>query len=167
MAIASPTPTPSPPTATPSQNQNATNNGISAEEAKELNELQERCQHTPIEKIKAIPTEGVAPLTVTFDGSASYDPDKTDPDKTDIVRWQWGFSDGTTNLIDGKQIKHTFQKPGTYTVILTVTNRNGEKNSDCGHKESAKIVVSESSDNSKTKDVNSNSHTTNQLEEKK
>ncbi|MFN0138532.1 MAG: PKD domain-containing protein [Pyrinomonadaceae bacterium] len=156
ITIASASPTPSPPTATSGPNQSIVEDGADANVARRSSELQERCQHTPVEKIKAIPTEGAAPLTVTFDGSLSYD-----PDKTDIVRWQWGFSDGTPNLIGGKKIRHTFRKPGTYVVLLTVTNRNGEKNSDCGHKESVKITVSALSDNPKTKGVNNDSQTTN------
>ncbi|MBK8466609.1 MAG: PKD domain-containing protein [Chloracidobacterium sp.] len=134
------------PTGIIEQNSNVRGDGAPLEEAKSSWKLMERCKHTPVDKIIARPTQGVAPLTVSFDGSTSYD-----PDKTKIVRWQWGINDGTDTLIDGKKVEHTFQKPGTYSILLTVTNQNGEKNSDCGHKESVKITVLELSDNSKTK----------------
>ena len=38
--------------------------------------------------------------------------------------WYWDFGDGTTSD-DAKTAVHTFTKPGTYTVTLTVTNDGG------------------------------------------
>ena len=43
----------------------------------------------PAAVISATPTTGVAPLTVSFDGSASTDPDGT------VKSWAWSFGDGS------------------------------------------------------------------------
>ncbi len=62
-------------------------------------------------------TSGVSPLTVTFDGSGSYDPDG------EIVSYDWDFGDATTDY--GMTVSHTFDDPGVYTVTLTVTDDQG------------------------------------------
>lgn len=54
---------------------------------------------------------------VTFNGSASYDPDGT------IVSYNWDFGDGTTGT--GVTVSHTYAATGTYTVTLTVTDNDG------------------------------------------
>jgi outer membrane protein assembly factor BamB len=61
---------------------------------------------------------GPAPLTVTFDGSASAGFDGT------IVAWDWDFGDGTSG--SGRVVQHEFAEPGLYTVGLTVTNNAGD-----------------------------------------
>lgn len=103
------------------------------------NELLKRCKHTPVERIIATPIKGIAPLTVTFDGSNSYD-----PNGTKIVRWQWGINNNNGKLIEGRRIEYKFTESGTYAVLLTITNQLGEKNTDCGHQQLINIVVSES-----------------------
>ncbi len=55
--------------------------------------------------------------TVTFDASASYDPDGT------IVSYQWEFGDGSTGT--GKIVEHAYAGAGQYGVILTVTDNSG------------------------------------------
>lgn len=54
---------------------------------------------------------------ITFDASASYDPDGT------IVSYKWDFGDGTT--ADGVVVTHKFGTPGNYIVTLTVTDDDG------------------------------------------
>jgi len=54
--------------------------------------------------------------TVTFDASASYDPDGT------IVDYAWNFGDGTTG--NGKVVKHTYNAVDMYPVTLTVTDND-------------------------------------------
>ena len=51
---------------------------------------------------------------ITFDGSASWDPDGF------IVSYYWDFDDGTTAT--GMIVQHAFINDGTYEVTLTVTD---------------------------------------------
>lgn len=55
-------------------------------------------------------------VTVTFNASASYDPDGT------IIRYVWDFGDGSTGF--GEIDDHTYDE-GTYTVQLNVTDNDG------------------------------------------
>ena len=51
---------------------------------------------------------------VTFNASESYDPDGT------IVSYDWDFDDGTSD--SGEIVTHAYTAPGTYAIILTVTD---------------------------------------------
>lgn len=62
-------------------------------------------------------TQGTAPLTVNFDGSASSDQDG------EITDYQWNFGDGETG--SGKQIQHVYKNAGSFTAKLTVTDDDG------------------------------------------
>ena len=109
--------------------------GAPIEVAREQAEFQRRCDRAPIGEATASPTTGAAPLTVKFDGGKSYD-----PDKTKIVRWQWGFGDDSTG--EGKIAVYTYEKPGVYAVVLNVTDSQGETTKDCyDATTSLKIVV--------------------------
>ncbi len=77
---------------------------------------------SPKASIFADGTVGIAPLSVYFDGSGSYDPDG------EIVSYDWDFGDGTTD--SGETVSHTFRDPGGYTVTLTVTDDQGATGSD-------------------------------------
>jgi PKD repeat protein len=59
---------------------------------------------------------------VTFNASASYDPD------SNIVSYNWSFGDG--NLVDSTEaiITHSYVSVGEYTVNLTVTDDEGATN---------------------------------------
>ena len=60
--------------------------------------------------------------SVTFDASASYDPDGT------IMSYQWILGDGTPPFsTPEKTIDHTYFTTGNYTVTLTVTDNDGLK----------------------------------------
>jgi PKD repeat protein len=59
---------------------------------------------------------------VTFDASASYDPDGT------IVNYQWNFGDSGTG--SGKIVTHKYLSAGTFQVNLTVTDNEGLKDSE-------------------------------------
>ena len=63
------------------------------------------------------PYEDVVGTPVTFDASASIDPDGT------ISSYVWDFGDGTS--LGGETIQHTYTNAGKYHVILTVTDNEG------------------------------------------
>ena len=71
----------------------------------------------PAAVISATPTSGVAPLTVSFDGSRSTDPDGT------VKSWAWSFGDGS--VATGALATHVYSSPGTYAALLTVTDNGG------------------------------------------
>jgi len=75
----------------------------------------------PMAVMAAAPTSGLAPLTVSFDGSSSSDADGT------IVSFAWNFGDGTTGF--GMTVSHTYSTAGTYTARLTVTDNQSASNS--------------------------------------
>ena len=73
---------------------------------------------SPIARIRATtPTAGPAPLTVSFDGRGSTDPEN------DPLTYDWDFGDGSTHGT-GATTSHTFGF-GTYTVQLTVSDNRG------------------------------------------
>jgi putative cell wall-binding protein/subtilisin family serine protease/plastocyanin len=73
----------------------------------------------PTANTSATPTDGTAPLKVTFDGSGSSDSDGT------IESYSW--TDGTLTAT-GETAIMTFTNPGLYTVTLTVTDDDGATN---------------------------------------
>ena len=73
----------------------------------------------PVASFSAFPNSGSAPLVVTFDASSSSDSDGI------IAAYRWEFGDGTTAA--GKTQTHTYDLPGAYTVVLTITNNDGEE----------------------------------------
>ena len=76
---------------------------------------------TPVASAEADNLFGPSPLTVTFDGSASQDPDG------DPISYSWNFGDGSTS--SEKSPKKTFTaaggNPTRYDVTLTVTDPDG------------------------------------------
>jgi PKD repeat protein len=64
----------------------------------------------------ATPTNGGAPLTVTF----------TDASTGAVTNWFWDFGDGgTSNTSTTNSLAHTYNTPGVYTVTETVTGPSG------------------------------------------
>lgn len=63
------------------------------------------------------PTSGPAPLTVTFNGDGSSDPDGF------ITSYDWDFGDGTGSTLANPS--KTYQTPGTYPVTLVVVDNAG------------------------------------------
>jgi glucose/arabinose dehydrogenase len=59
-------------------------------------------------------TAGSAPLTVTFNGSQSSDPDGN------AISYSWDFGDGTSG--SGQIVSHTYNADGTYSAVLTVSD---------------------------------------------
>lgn len=71
----------------------------------------------PIAVITVSTTSGIAPLAVSFDASASYDPDGS------ISAYQWDFGDGVT--ASGVVVSHTYTREGDFNARLTVTDNQG------------------------------------------
>lgn len=69
----------------------------------------------------ATPTSGNAPLTVTFDASATTDPDGT------ITNYAWQFGDGSSG--SGVTATHTYTNLATFTATLLVTDNAAAQSS--------------------------------------
>ena len=74
----------------------------------------------PTAVISSSTTMGNAPLTVSFDGSKSYDTEGQ------ISSCRWNFGDGTSG--HGTTAGHTYKTPGSFTATLTVTDNGGATN---------------------------------------
>jgi PKD repeat protein len=78
----------------------------------------------PIATIQVSPsTTGNAPFTVAFDGSGSSVSSESDCGCS-IASYSWDFGDGSSGT--GIATTHTYNDPGTYVVILSVTDTNGK-----------------------------------------
>ena len=73
----------------------------------------------PLASFTADPTSGELPLMVSFDATASYDPDGT------VVSYEWDFGDGSTDSGDMVSPSHIYTSAGSYTVTLAVTDDMG------------------------------------------
>ncbi len=71
----------------------------------------------PVAVVVADPISGDAPLLVNFTGSGSTD-------DTAVVSYAWDFADGSP-LDTNADTSYTFNTPGTYDVVLTVTDAEG------------------------------------------
>lgn len=58
---------------------------------------------------------------ISFDATDSVDPDGT------IVSWEWNFGDGESG--SGQQLVHSYPSAGAYSVMLTVTDDDGNRGS--------------------------------------
>lgn len=61
---------------------------------------------------------GQAPFAVNFSAVLSEDADGT------IVKFEWDFGDGSSG--SGENVSHTFTTAGTFTIVLRVTDDDGE-----------------------------------------
>jgi uncharacterized repeat protein (TIGR01451 family) len=76
----------------------------------------------PVAVITAQPTNGVAPLAVSFDGTGSYDPDPGDS----IALFSWDLNgDGIFGDATTPTATYTYTTPGTYTATLMVMDQHG------------------------------------------
>ncbi|MBN1575077.1 MAG: tandem-95 repeat protein, partial [Chitinispirillaceae bacterium] len=72
----------------------------------------------PTAKATVTPASGNAPLTVTFNGSGSTDPDG------DALTYTWHFDDGSNDTVRAT-VSHTYTTAGTYDAKLTVSDGKG------------------------------------------
>jgi WD40 repeat protein len=72
----------------------------------------------PVAVMSVDPTSAeAAPAVISFDGSASYDPDG------EIVEHRWDFGDGSREFLQA--VTHVYASPGTFRATLTVTDDKG------------------------------------------
>ncbi len=71
--------------------------------------------NAPVAEFSGAPTNGGAPLTVTF----------TDASTGIITNRFWSFGDGTTANVTATNLTHTYSFPGTNTVSLMVSDASG------------------------------------------
>ncbi|MBE0513158.1 PKD domain-containing protein [Candidatus Bathyarchaeota archaeon] len=83
----------------------------------------------PIATFTYSPQNPIVGESITFNATASYDPDGT------IVKYAWDFGDETTG--EGVTTAHTYTSPRNYTVTLTVKDDEGLR-----HKTETIITVS-------------------------
>jgi glucose/arabinose dehydrogenase len=72
----------------------------------------------PVASFTATPSGGPAPLTVTFDGSASAAPGGGP------LTFAWTFGDGATST-SGPVVQHAYSSPGSFTATLVVRDGSG------------------------------------------
>ncbi len=109
----------------------------SSEATKTVRVLLVGSNRNPVALIATGPRSGPAPLSITFDGSISYD-----PDGEVITSYTWEFGPEVANIEPrtGSEVTQVFEDPGEYTVMLTVrTGVDGRE----GSSESQTITVTE------------------------
>jgi PKD repeat protein/glucose/arabinose dehydrogenase len=85
-----------------------------------LIEFIQQQNQAPTAAVRADVTSGPAPLTVTFDASAS-----SDPDQGDTLSYVWDFGDSSSTVTTSPTVTHVYSTPGTFTVMLTVRDNHG------------------------------------------
>jgi PKD repeat protein len=70
----------------------------------------------PVANFTATPTNGTAPLMVTFTDTSTSNP-------AAWATWRWSFGDGTFSSVENPV--HTYTTGGNFTVNLTATNLGG------------------------------------------
>ncbi len=77
--------------------------------------------NAPRPELTATPSSGTAPLNVTFDGSAS-----SDPDGDAIDSYTFDFGDGSSPITQSAAAaSHSYAAAGVYTATLSVTDDQG------------------------------------------
>ncbi|NND43678.1 MAG: PKD domain-containing protein [Xanthomonadales bacterium] len=85
-------------------------------------ECQAALNQPPVALLMAEPRSGEAPLTVNFDGGASFDSDEGDS----VVSYTFDFNDGSDPVTQaGPTISHSYDYAGNFRARLTVTDSHG------------------------------------------
>lgn len=92
------------------------NSGLTGTASKQL--IVEPPNQPPLVGFVFNPQTGLYPLTITFDATASFDPDGV------IDQYEWDFGD--EQEASGRIVSHTFLAKGLYTVSLTVYDDDGD-----------------------------------------
>ncbi len=75
----------------------------------------------PTAQVTATPRSGAVPLSVSFDGSTS-----SDPDAGDTLTYVWSFGDGSPTVTTATPTtSHTYTAAGSFTATLTVRDQRG------------------------------------------
>jgi plastocyanin len=74
----------------------------------------------PQAELRAAPAQGETPLRVELEASGSYDSDG------EIVSYTWDFGDGQIVVTGEPYAVHEYKEPGTYEVLLQVTDDDGD-----------------------------------------
>ena len=82
-----------------------------------------RGNRAPVARLTASETAGKQPLPLSFDATASHDPDG------DGLRFEWSIGGRTQPGGVGARFAHTFDQPGIYEVSVTATDASGAKSS--------------------------------------
>lgn len=82
-----------------------------------------RGNRPPVPVLDVDKTAGAAPLTVAFSASKSRDPE--DDKMTYELRFGDGSQSNKGDIAAAAQLGHVFDKPGTYEVVLKVTDASG------------------------------------------
>lgn len=80
----------------------------------------------PTAVLQAQPPQGSPPLTVTLDGSQSFDPDAGDS----IVQYIWNVGNNVLVTTSSPQLQHTYSTAGTYQATLVAKGRSIWSNAD-------------------------------------
>jgi len=104
------------------------------------NEFVEPEPEKPVAMLIAQPTEGYAPLEVSFDGSLSY----ARGPKSHLEKYLWDFegdgeTDETTSGTSGAWVNYVYEEGGEYDASLVVVDNQGQRS----NKALEKIVVND------------------------
>lgn len=79
------------------------------------------CVVSPIASFTVSPSSPTVGSSVSFDGTASRDPNPGGS----ITGYSWSFGDGS-GPGSGATVSHTYARPGSYSVTLTVSDAEGD-----------------------------------------
>ena len=72
-------------------------------------------------RLQTVPAYGPAPLIVGFFVSS------INPDAAPLASYIWNFGDGQVSMLPPTALFHTYSKPGSYVVNVTVTDTAGHQ----------------------------------------